>query len=81
MYYNMALCTAALLRELQPAPLFPVSSIIGRTDKSRCVWLWLLWLLRSGTPELISLSNNGRQETKELPGVLEVVQLCIKQIV
>jgi len=24
MYYNMALCTAALLRELQPAPLFPV---------------------------------------------------------
>jgi len=33
----LALCTAALLPELQPAPCF-LSSIIGQTDESRCVW-------------------------------------------
>ena len=36
---------------------------------------------KSDTPELISLSNNGRQETKELAEVQEVVQLYIKPIV
>jgi len=58
---ELALCTAALLPELQPAPLFPVCHYC--TD----------------TPGLISLFNNGRQETKELTEVQEV-QLCIKPI-
>jgi len=54
-----------------------LSAIVAQTDYSRSVWLLLLWLLKSGTPGLISLSNNDRQETKELQ---EIVQLCIKPI-
>jgi len=37
-------------------------------------------LLRTSTHELINLANNGRQETRELAEVQEVVQLCIKPI-
>jgi len=41
-------------------------------------WVVTATIIKHTWPGLISLSNNGRQETKELAEVQEVVQLCKK---